>query len=58
MSFVYLLVFVMKQGGTIELKEYDTWEMCQAAAFASNKEHSRVMRATQNQRFGCIPKPA
>ena len=54
----YVLVFVMKQGGTIELKEYDTWEMCQAAAFASNKEHSRVMRATQNQHFGCIPKPA
>jgi hypothetical protein len=62
MSFVYLLVFMMKQGGAIELEEYDTWESCQAASIASYKERKKIYNIPSNHDvrnpYTCILKPA
>ena len=69
MTFVYVLIFMMRNSGNegaaaLELKEYDTWESCQAAAYASYREYVRVQRYITNKYpvapgpYSCIPKPA
>ena len=68
MSFVYVLVMMLTGGNSglvvLELKEYDTWQSCQAAASASYKEYVRVKRsivyayAGPRGPYKCVPKPA
>ena len=61
MSFVYVLIFVMDVG-PIELKEYDTWESCQAASIASLEERKKIYNIPSNHDvrnpYTCILKPA
>ena len=69
MTFVYVLVFAMRGNvgediAALELKEYDTWESCQAAASASFEDLGRVQRYISNRYpvapgpYSCVPKPA
>ena len=65
MSFVYVLVFVLMDNdprisGVLELKEYDTWESCRAAAIASFDETAiQQLRAGYSASgwYKCIAKP-
>jgi len=59
MSFVYVLIFANAFAGVLELKEYSTFESCQAAASASYKEYVRVLPKLRGvEAYWCIPKPA
>jgi hypothetical protein len=59
MTFVYVLVFVLKQGAVIELKTYNTLEGCKAAAEASFLEWNwQYGKYKISGVYQCLPKPA
>ena len=53
-------VKIDNKGGVLELRTYDTWEMCEAAAFASNGKMREIFVPKNieiNIAYMCIVKP-